>query len=383
MELLFWLALAFVFYAYLGYPLVLSFLSVVRNRPIIKGNIVPTVSFIITALNEEKRIIDKIENTLAQTYPKDRLEIIVASDCSTDGTDAIVKTYEAAGVKLVRAPERKGKEAAQKHAIQAASGHILVFSDVATILPPNGISTIVRNFNDPTVGCVSSVDRFINSDGKVSGEGAYVKYEMMLRSLETKANTLVGLSGSFFAARREVCQDWAIDLQSDFNTVLNAVKLGLRGVSDQDSVGYYKNLADERKEFDRKVRTIVRGISVFMRSLFLLNIFRYGLFSWQLVSHKLCRWLVPFALIACFIANVLLCFHSSFYRYTLICQIVFYGVAALAVLLNLSSLKLLKVQTFFVLVNLSILQAWYRYLEGDRIVGWEPSKRETLKALKP
>ncbi|MFV9645052.1 MAG: glycosyltransferase family 2 protein [Desulfobacterales bacterium] len=262
----------------------------------------PSVSFIITAYNEEKRIKQKIENSLTQDYPKEKLEIIIASDCSSDKTDEIVRSFEDKGIKLVRAPERKGKENAQKHAVDAASGEILVFSDVATILRPNAITNIVKNFSDPTIGCVSSEDKFIDKDGNVSGEGAYVKHEMFLRKLESKVNTLVGLSGSFFAARREICKDWAIDLQSDFNTLLNSIKLGLKGISDPNSIGYYQNIADEKKEFNRKARTVLRGISVLMRNFSLLNPIKYGLFSWQLFSHKLCRWFVPFFLIIAFMA---------------------------------------------------------------------------------
>jgi len=376
MEVIFWASVGFMVYAYAGYPLSLVILSLFRNRPVKLGNITPTVSFIITAHNEELSISDKLENTLAQNYPADRLEIVGASDCSTDHTDSIIKSYEPRGVRLIRTDERKGKEAAQKLAVQATSGEILVFSDVATILPPDGISTIVKNFHDPTVGCVSSVDRFLDSDGKLSGEGAYVKYEMFLRQLETKVNTLVGLSGSFFAACRVVCEPWAENLQSDFNTLLNAVKLGLRGVSDPDSIGYYRNVADERKEYERKVRTVLRGISVFMKSLPMLNPLHYGLFSWQLFSHKLCRWLAPFAMIIAFVSNMLLIASSAFYQYTLTFQLAFYLIALAYVRIQrLPKRDVLRIPSFFLMANLSILDAWYRYVRGERILGWDPSKR--------
>jgi cellulose synthase/poly-beta-1,6-N-acetylglucosamine synthase-like glycosyltransferase len=370
----FWSSLIFICYAYFGYPLILMILSIFMNYAVKKGEIIPRVSFIITAHNEEKRIKEKIENTLRQGYPRDKLEIIVASDCSTDGTDELVKLFGSQGVKLVRVSERKGKENAQKYAVEVASGEILMFSDVATMLESDGISKVVKNFNDPTVGCVSSVDRFLDSDGKISGEGAYVKYEMFLRDLETKVGSLVSLSGSFFAARKEVCQDWAVDLQSDFNTLINSVKMGLRGVVDRDSVGYYKNIADEKKEYERKVRTVLRGISVFMRSLPMLNVFRYGFFSWQLFSHKLCRWLVPFAVILVFVTNVFLISHSILYLYTFVLQCLFYAIALLGICTNLRK-SIFKIPSFFVLVNLSILRAWCRYFRGDRMVTWTPSVR--------
>ncbi|ULA65121.1 MAG: Glycosyl transferase [Nitrospira sp.] len=373
---IFWVSVVFVFYAYIGYPLLLMTIGILRNRPVRKASNHPAVALIITAYNEEKRIREKLENTLRQDYPRERLDIVVASDCSTDGTDDLVRSYGPSGVRLVRSTAKGGKEAAQKLAVESTTGEILVFSDTATMLNPQAISTIVRNFADPTVGCVSSVDRFIDVDGAVSGEGAYVRYEMFLRNLETRVNTLVGLSGSFFAARRAVCQNWAPDLQSDFNTLLNSVRLGLRGVADPESVGFYKNLADPKKEYDRKVRTIVRGISVFMKSLALLNPFRYHLFAWQLISHKLCRWLVPFAMIGALGANLMLAPSAFFYQGTLMIQVGFYTVAlAYLVTTRLPSIGMLRIPSFFVMVNISILDAWVRYCRGERIVSWTPSKR--------
>ncbi len=378
-DIVFWLSLVLVFYAYFGYPCVLILISLFRDRPVNKGNITPLVSFIITAFNEEKRIRQKIENTLAQDYLKDRLEIIVASDCSTDSTDEIVNSYRDQGVKLVRAHERKGKENAQKYAVDRAAGQVLVFSDVATILESNGISNIVKNFHDPTIGCVSSEDRTIGEGGRISGEGAYVRYEMMLRNLETKINTVVGLSGSFFAARKEVCREWAVDLQSDFNTLLNSVKIGLRGVSDPESIGYYRNVADERKEFERKVRTVLRGISVFVKSLHFLNPLSHGLFAWQIFSHKLCRWLVPFAMITAFISNLFLCLPSatgasSFYSGIFVLQVSFYAIAVYGMKAN-STKSFFKLPAFFIVVNFSILAAWYLYLRGENMTMWSPSER--------
>ena len=394
---IFWFSIFAIFYAYFGYPMILWMIAQFKPKNFYpacpvrsndrtgvkcfnlfnRGNepIKPTVSFIITAYNEKQRIAEKIENTLNQDYPKDSLEIIVASDCSTDGTDEIVKSYESKGVRLVRAPERKGKENAQKYAIENSTGYILVFADVGTMLQPDAVSNIVKNFQDLSIGCVSSEDRLLDRDGNVSGESAYVRYEMFLRRLESKVNTLVGLSGSFFAARREVCKDWAIDLQSDFNTLLNCARLGLRGISDPSSIGYYKDIADEKKEFERKVRTVLRGISVFMKNRSLLNPFHYGLFSWQLFSHKLCRWLVPFFLLLAFITNFFLIFHDFFYYLLFIMQVTFYFLAFVYYKNPAKAEGILKVPYFFVSVNYSILVAWIEYLRGKRLALWNPSQR--------
>jgi hypothetical protein len=370
-ELAFWCSALLVLYAYVGYPCVLQLVSLFRDRPIRKAGITPQVSFIITAYNEEARIREKIENTLAQRYPAHLLEIVVASDCSADRTDDIVREYPHR-VRLVRASERSGKEAAQLLAIETCSGEILIFSDVATALAPDAVSTIVRNFADGTVGCVSSTDRFIDADGRLSGEGAYVRYEMFLRRLETRVNSIVGLSGSFFAARREVCANWATDRQSDFSTLLNAVELGFRGVLDVESAGYYRNIVDGKDERQRKVRTVVRGISVLSRNLRMLNPMSQGLFAWQLASHKLCRWLVPFAMIVAAFSNATLAAHSHVYLAIFSLQLAFYAAAVGG---GWTGLRILQIPSFLLLANVAVLTAWFRYARGERITRWNPSDR--------
>jgi len=369
--LLFWGSVVLVAYAYAGYPCALLALSRVTARRVQKRRITPRATLIVTARNEERRLKEKIDNTLAQDYPAPLLEIIVASDCSTDRTDDIARAY-GDRIRLVRAPERRGKEAAQQLAVAAASGEILIFSDVATALLPDAVSSIVANFADPSVGCVSSVDRFVDADGRASGEGAYVRYEMWLRALETRVNSLVGLSGSFFAARREVCRHWAADRQSDFSTLLNAVERGWRGVLDADTAGYYRNIADTRRESHRKTRTVVRGIAVLARNARMLNPVRYGLFAWQLASHKLCRWLVPFAMIAAAIGSAGLASQSAFYRAALAAQIGFYAAAAVGAATDAAALR---IPAYLVTSNGAILVAWLRFASGERMTCWTPSDR--------
>jgi glycosyltransferase involved in cell wall biosynthesis len=374
-EAAFWSSVVLIFYAYLGYPCALAALSLIRRRPVKRAPITPHVSFIITAYNEQARIREKIENTLRQNYPRSRFEILVASDCSTDSTDAIAASYSPL-VRLIRAPHRKGKEAAQKRAIKIASGEILIFSDVATALEPDGIGKIVENFADPTVGCVSSVDRFVDADGEISGEGLYVRYEMWLRMLETKVNSLVGLSGSFFAARHEVCRRWATNRQSDFSTLLNAVDMGWRGVLDPESAGYYWNITDDRREFERKVRTVVRGLFVLTANAGMMNPLRYGLFAWQLASHKLCRWVVPFAMLTAFASNAVLAPQSAFYLMAFLAQTGWYLAALAGLYINAG---VLKVPAFLLAANVAVFVAWMRHAAGDRITAWTPSER--MRAL--
>ncbi|MFX0135039.1 MAG: glycosyltransferase family 2 protein [Candidatus Hodarchaeota archaeon] len=375
LEIIFWFCILFITYTYFGYPLLLKIILLFKKNEVQKANLKPSVTLIITAHNEEKRIINKLKNTLSLNYPRDKLQIIVASDSSMDNTNKIVKSFESKGITLIRSHERRGKEYAQKLAVKKAKGNIFVFSDVATILKKDALENIVSNFNDPTVGCVSSEDRIFSDDGTITGENFYVKYEMLLRRLESKVNSLVGLSGSFFAARREVCQNWAEDLQSDFNTLLNSIKIGLRGISDPGSIGYYKNVRSEKQEFNRKIRTVLRGISVFMNNIGMLNPLKYGFFSIQILSHKLFRWLIPFALISAFFTNLLLV-RQTFYASVFISQLMFYTLAIIAFNYKvLIANKIFKIPFFFTITNLSIFIAWYRYLIGQRLVSWEPSNR--------
>lgn len=375
MELLFWSCVGFAAYSYFGYPAAVALIARLRPLPVRREPTTPFVSFIITVHNEQARVESKILNTLAIDYPRDRLEIIVASDCSTDDTHTIVGRYSDQGVRLVVAPRRGGKEFAQGLSIAESSGEILVFSDVATRLEPDGLRAILLPFADPGVGCVSSVDRVVDRDGRVTGEGAYVRYEMFLRTVESQAGTVVGLSGSFFAARRDVCVPWSVDLPSDFVTLLNTLRRGMRGVSEPTALGFYQNVSDERREYGRKVRTVVRGIAGLIRHLDVLNPVRYGLAAWQLFSHKLCRWLVPFAVIGAFVANLALAFWSTPYLILAVAQVATYGIAAIGIARRWKLHGLPRLVSFMVLVNISILNAWYDVLRGKRVVAWDPSKR--------
>ncbi|PNU19983.1 glycosyltransferase family 2 protein [Geothermobacter hydrogeniphilus] len=376
MLILFYGSIFMIAFAYFGYPLSLLLLSRFRSRPVARRAIAPSVTLIITVFNEEARIRPKLENTLALDYPREKLQVLVASDGSTDATNSIVESYRDRGIELLPVRVRGGKENAQKEAVEQARGDVLVFSDVATMLDPEGLRKMVANFADPAVGCVSSVDRVLDKEGRPGGEGAYVRYEMWLRSLESSVHSLVGLSGSFFAARREVCSDFSADMQSDFRTLLNSMRLGLRGVSDPQVVGYYPDVADQRREFDRKVRTVLRGLTVFFRNLEFLNPRRYGFFSYQYLCHKLLRWLVPLFMATALISNLWLASGSVFYS-LLFC--VHFG-SYLAVGWSwwrraLPAWTPLKIPVYFVVVNAAILLAWWRYLGGRRQVMWTPSQR--------
>lgn len=373
----FWISLVGASFSYFIYPAILRALPARQseNREIshtFEPNI--TVSLIVTAHNEAQRIRKKIQNCLTLEYPY--LEIIVASDASTDETDSIVNEFAGQGVKLARANERKGKEYAQLQAIGVSTGEILIFSDVATSIPEGAIAAMVRYFEDPTIGAVSSEDRFVSRDGSIAGEGAYVRYEMWLRRMESQRAGLVGLSGSFFAARRSVCEKWDIYSPSDFNTALNCAHSGLVAVTAPDVLGYYQDVADASREYQRKVRTIIRGLTALSRHPEVLNPFKFSLFAFQVFGHKLMRWMAPWFGVCLFLSSAILAGKSAFYLIAFVSQLLFFVVVLIAYLMpSLRQRALLKIPFFFVQANIAVAHAVVSFLSGRRMTVWTPSQR--------
>jgi cellulose synthase/poly-beta-1,6-N-acetylglucosamine synthase-like glycosyltransferase len=373
---IFWVLLIASLYSYFFYPFILLVLA--RNsKSVSRQDDEPKkYSLIVTVYNEKYRIEEKLKNLMSLEFEPDRMEIIVASDASDDGTDEIVEGYADQGIKLVRAQDRLGKENAQLAAIQVAEGNILVFSDVATIMKKDAIDKLDSYFTDDSIGAVSSEDRFIGKNGQVAGEGAYVKYEMWLRSQESKLGGLIGLSGSFFAARKKVCQDWDIHSPSDFNTALNCARKGYRSVSAPDVLGFYEDLKDPSKEYARKVRTVLRGMTGLSRHTDVLNPSKFGVFAFQVFSHKLMRWGVPWFLALFFVVSVAVVNHGWIYQLALIGQFLFYFLALLAHLNEqVRSYSLVKLVYFFVQVNIALMDSAMKFFTGTRMTTWKPSAR--------
>jgi glycosyltransferase involved in cell wall biosynthesis len=376
MQALFWFCVLAATYSYFWYP---ALLLILPPRKADSG--LPTISIrkiavVIAARNEQSKIAEKLANTLGLERPGVALDLIVASDASDDATDSIVLDHFDRGIRLVRSPVRKGKEHAQELAIASTDAELIVFTDAGTILPKDALLRVLEAFYDPSVGAVSSVDRFISADGTLQGEGAYVRYEMWLRDLETSFYSLVGLSGSFFAARRSVCQKWDNRVQSDFGTALSCVQLGLRAISDRRLIGYYKNIVDSRKEYQRKVRTVTRGMGSLRLRAEVLNFFRYGRFSFEVFSHKVMRWATPWFLIGSLATNGILAHQSLFYLLLLVLQLALYLLpVATRIAPGLHRIGLARIGIYFVEVNVAILHAAILTLTGRTILTWEPSKR--------
>src|SRR5438128_5787001 len=384
MKILFWVAASLVVYTYFGYPFVLWAFARVRSRGVLRKEIFPSVSIIVAERTEADKSRQKIDHTLALDYPGERLEILVASDASDDATDEIVKEYAARGVQLVRAPQRKGKEHVQGLAVSLAKGDILVFTDAATLLEPHALRRLVANFADPTVGAVSTEDLIVDAHGNPTAEGLYVKYEMWVRRLEGRFHSLVGLSGSCFAIRKELCSDWSASLASDFMGALRAARRGYRSIADPSALGRFVALASPQDEMRRKIRTFLRGITVLMANLDLLNPVRHRRFAFQLASHKLLRFVVPFLLLTILVTSVFLS-REPLYAAIFGAQVGFYLLAGAAgVVRPLQRSRIARTAYFFTMVQWAMLRAWGKYALGQQQVTWEPSRRQgTTPAATP
>lgn len=364
------LSSGWIFFTYVGYPLILMGLARFYRRPIQRADRFPPASLIIAVHNGERFLEKKLEASLALDYPGP-LEILVASDASTDASHRIASTFGPRGVRLVALESRGGKEAAQAAAIAVSTGEILIFSDVTAELEPGALRAIVRPFADPEVGSVSSEDR-VESEG---GEGAYVRLEMALRRLETETGCLVGLSGSFFAVRRELGDPWQTDLASDFRSALETARRGQRAVSEPAARAGFAAADDPVREWHRKVRTVRRGLAVLRAYRDLLHP-RHGLVAFSLWGHKVARFTSPFALVVLLASSAVAALQSPLAGTLLAAQVMAYSIGGLALgVPPVARWGPARLAGFFMLVNASMLVAWGYHLAGRPAVIWEPTKR--------
>ncbi|HVZ88825.1 MAG TPA: glycosyltransferase [Polyangia bacterium] len=379
MELLYWLCLLGIGWTYAGYPLLLLALARLRGpRALTTAPIEPPVTVIISAYNEEKAIARKLEMTLALDYPRDKLEIIVASDASEDGTHDIVRGFEARGVRLAVLPRRGGKTAAQNLAAAQATGEILIFTDATTAFEPGIARGLVAPFADPRVGCVGAELEYRSEGGSAVGRGGglYWRYERRVKELESQVSTLIGVSGALYAVRAAAYRPIEADLISDFVVAGDVFQRGYLTVYGGGAISSEKTNEETGREFEMRVRVIVRTIHALVRRARLLNPFRTGFFAFQLWSHKVLRYLVPEFLIGIFILGMPLALLDGplapFYGWLMYAQLGFYTAAGLGWLRQRLKVRLplVHVPFYFVVVNLAALQAQVLYLRGERKVTW-------------
>lgn len=376
-ENLFWVSSAILVYTYFGYGLLLLILSIFIYRPTKKSDYTPSISIIIAAYNEQDSIIKKLDNTLSLDYPYDDIEIIVGSDSSSDLTDSIVERYSDKGVRLIRVEGRQGKTAVQNECIKLASGQIIVFTDATTTLHKDSVRRLVSNFSDDNVGCVGARLIYKNIDQTQVGQGgtSYWNYETLIKKLESRVNSLIGVSGCFYAVRKNIYDNIPHHLISDFVIALQAVKKGYRVVFEENAICEEETLNKIPDEIDMRKRVALRTYTALFEYKELLNPLKYGFFSIQLWSHKVLRYFAGLFLIITFISNIFL-IADSLYQITFGLQILFYCLAILGdIQYKRSNTRgILSIPYYFVLVNYAAIVALFKFIRGETIVIWETNR---------
>jgi len=379
--ILFWVAAFLIVYTYIGFPLGVILRGLLWVRPYKQDEItdLPAVSIMISAHNEAKAIGDKLDNILSLEYPRDRLEVIIASDGSTDGTNAIVEQYKGHGVKLLALP-RVGKAAALNAAVNASSGEILVFSDANSIYKADAIQELVRPLGDPKVGGVAGnqIYRTVISGGSSSdGEHAYWNFDRMLKQFQSKSGNTLAATGAIYAIRKSLFQPIPDGVSDDFVTSTGVIVRGYRLVFAPEAIAYEPVAATSQVEFGRKVRVIMRSWKAFIFRRELLNVFQYKFYAIQLFSHKILRYLVFLPLLMLFLVSLFLWDAGFLYQMAAIGQVAFYGCVLFGWLFHRTRFGRKKVFTipfYFCMVNTASLVAIIRVLRGQQVKHWEPQR---------
>ncbi|MEC5161188.1 cellulose synthase/poly-beta-1,6-N-acetylglucosamine synthase-like glycosyltransferase [Janthinobacterium sp. CG_23.3] len=376
MKTVFWTSLFLIVYPYLVYPLVMLAIGKMRPRKVARAPCLPTMTILIPAYNEVAMIGATIQNKLDQGYPADRLQIIVISDGSADGTDDVVKGFGRHAVKLLRRERREGKAAALNEAVRLASGDIIIFSDANTLFGANALQRIAANFADPEIGYLTGSLQFVTDGGNASGAGAraYMRYENLVRGIETAAGSIIGVNGGVDAIRRRLYVDTPPALITDLILPLSVIAGGHRVIFDPQIDAFETPNTDVSCEFRMRVRVALRALQglTYMRKL--LNPLHYPLVSFSLFSHKVLRYLGFVFMPAALASNIALAPTQALYRVLLVLQLGVYCLAALGLMHNLPGWlrKITTVPSYFALSNAAFAVAAYRFLRGDTLAVWQP-----------
>ncbi|MEO8443859.1 MAG: glycosyltransferase family 2 protein [Gammaproteobacteria bacterium] len=375
----FWLASLTILYVYAGYPLLLGVLRAAGfRRPVQRAPIEPPITLVISAYNEVSVIDAKLRNSLALDYPPDKLQVLVVSDASDDGTDEVVGACLDPRVELLRMPERGGKTAGLNAAVRRARGDILVFSDANAIYDRSALRHLASNFADPVVGAATGESRYRieADDASTEAENRYWTYELWIKGLESELGSLVGADGAIYAVRRALYTDLAASDLSDFVNPMQVVGRGYRNVYESRAISYEGGAEGFDAEFRRKVRIVNRAWRATVKLRRLLNPWRHGFFALQFLSHKVLRWFVPVFLLVTLAANLWLAPGSLFYSVTLAAQVVLYAAALAGMLLERRghAVRLLNVPYYFCVVNVASLLGIGQALTGRTYTTWNSSR---------
>ena len=390
-KILFWFFLFIIFYAYVGYGLLL-FIIIKIKRLLSKPARVsreqcyePEVTLFCTAYNERNYVEKKMDNSLSLEYPAHKLKHLWVTDGSDDGTPEILKKY--AEVQVQHQDERAGKVAAMNRGMKFVNTPLVIFSDGNTLLGKESVRRIVNLFQDPIVGCVSGEKRVLQKekDSAVATEGFYWKYESKLKQWDSELYSVVGAAGELFAIRTELFRPVENDtILDDFIISLEIAKRGYTVKYDPEAYAIETASADIKNELKRKVRIAAGGIQSIVRLKELLNIFRYGVLSFQYISHRVLRWtLAPLGLLVIFILNFLIAFSNEYQIFTgIYCwlfagQALFYLAAFAGWFFENRKIKIkvLFIPYYFLIMNIAVYLGFFRYIKGGQSVKWEKAKR--------
>lgn len=383
---IFWAGLAVVAYTYVGYGIIIYIFSKLKKHPVpvphTDEEVLPEVTLMVAAYNEEGFIEDKIKNTFALDYPKEKLKLFFVTDGSNDRTPDIIKQHPE--ITLFHSAERKGKIHAVNRVMKHVTTPLIIFCDANTNLNREAIRLIVRHYKDETVGGVAGEKRIFSNDkdnASGAGEGMYWKYESFLKRKDAEVYSVVGAAGELFSLRTSLYEEPAPNMIiEDFYLSLRVTAKGYRFAYEPDAYAIETASASVGEEWKRKVRISAGAFQAMQKLSYLLNPFKYGMLSFQYTSHRVLRWtLAPLSLLLMLISNVLvIAFTGSvFYAFILIAQVLFYLLAYAGHQLRDKKIgiKGFFVPYYFVVMNLSVFVGFFRFLRGRQSVIWEKSQR--------
>ncbi len=394
LQIILWFLIFLVFYAYLGYGILLYALVRVKRLFTAKkekryDDYEPEVTLFVAAYNEKDYVDAKVANSLDMDYPAHKIRQVWVTDGSDDGTPDILKKYAAQGVEVYHEPARGGKIGAMNRGMKFIATPIVIFSDGNTMLGKESVRRIVNLFKNPKVGCVSGEKRIYTKelDAAAGTEGIYWKYESKLKKWDAELYSVVGAAGELFAIRTELFQEVEKDtLLDDFIISLRIAMKGFTIQYDPEAYAIETSSANVKEELKRKIRIAAGGIQSIIRLSPLLNIFKYGILSFQYISHRVLRWTIaPLSLPVIFVLNAWLGYSygllntANLYSWLMAAQILFYLMAMLGWYLENKAVKIkvLFVPYYFFIMNYAVILGIRRYFKGKQTVNWERAKRGT------
>jgi len=369
----YWFCFTLLGYVYFLYPVIITSLAKLSKKEFIKEDIEPPVSIIITAFNEEQHIAAKIENTLSLDYPNEKMDILVGSDGSTDRTNEIARSYENQGVRLVACGQNRGKTMVQNDCVREALHDIIIFMDASSLCEPNCIRKLVSNLSDPRVGAVAGRVEFIRSLNNLTTEsqGIYWKYEQMLKLAESRLGRLVGVDGPLYAIRKSLYIQLNKDIISDLITPLLVIRDGYSVVYESDAVTYEETTKKYTEEINTRRRIVSRGFYGLTRYPELFHVLKRPLLVWQIMSHKILRWLAGLYFIIMMACSLMLIVNFSY-------MVIFMGMIAFLCFAYHGfrnpeqCRRLFAIPYYFTLVNWAAILGVVDFIRGRKVISWKP-----------